>query len=335
MSFKEANKAGQLAQLNTLARNALAHYGMVDARLTLLNYTNNAVYEVNGDVHAVLRVHRPENRTQAGINAELAWLSAIREATDLIVPQPLAPLYEGALGDEGLQSSVVLFGWIDGQSIKPFELTLAQARQIGRFAAHLHTFSERFTPDNGFDRPQLDWEGLFGARSPYQSDTENELFSADQRQIMQEVAQRTQDVMQMIGKEAHNYGMIHADLIAKNILFNGEQIAAIDFDDCGFGYYLYDLAPFLWGAHYEPVYREQRAALWEGYTEIRPQPPAYGDYVEAFVAARHVASCRWLAGNIHNPNIKGRAEQIIADRVEEMKHFLTTGELIMGRGMQF
>ena len=334
MSFKEANKEGQLAHLNTLARNALAHYGMADANLSLLNYTNNAVYEVNGDVHAVLRVHRPDNRTQAGINAELAWLSAIHEATDLIVPQPLAPLYEGALGDD-LKSAVVLFGWIDGQSIKPLDLTLAQARQIGSFAAHLHTFSERYTPENEVDRPQLDWEGLFGNRSPYQSDTENELFSTEQRQIMQEVAQRTQAVMQMIGKDAHHYGMIHADLIAKNLLFNGGQSAAIDFDDCGFGYYLYDLAPFLWGAHYEPVYREQRTALWEGYTEIRPQPPAFEAYVEAFVAARHVASCRWLAGNSHNPNIKGRAEHIIAERVEEMKHFLNTGELTMGRGMQF
>lgn len=333
MTFKEANKEGQLAQLNTLAQGALAHFGMADATLRLLNYTNNAVYEVNGDVHAVLRVHRPTNRTTAAINAELAWLSAIREQTDLIVPQPLAPVYEGVLGDD--ESAVVLFGWIDGQSIMPLELTLAQAEQIGTFAAHLHTFSERFVPQASFDRPQLDWEGLFGERSPYQSDTESELFTAEQRQIMQEVAQRAQEVMTMIGKDTQNYGMIHADLIAKNILFNGDEIAAIDFDDCGFGFYLYDLSPFLWGAHYEPVYREQRAALWEGYTAIRPQPAVYAEYVEAFVAARHVASCRWLAGNSHNPNIKGRAPQIIAERVEEMKHFLRTGELTMGRGMQF
>ena len=37
-------------------------------------------------------------------------------------------------------------------------------------------------------------------------------------------------------------GLIHGDLHQENTLFTGDVAAAIDFDDCGWGYHLYDIA---------------------------------------------------------------------------------------------
>jgi Ser/Thr protein kinase RdoA (MazF antagonist) len=39
--------------------------------------------------------------------------------------------------------------------------------------------------------------------------------------------------------------VIHADYILGNCRFRGRTPGVLDFDDCGWGYFLYDLAPLL------------------------------------------------------------------------------------------
>ncbi len=329
MTFKALDRDQKLDHLLNFAHRTLQHFGMQGATLTMLNYTNNAVYAVEGDTKAILRVHRPNNRTHSQIAGELAWLNTIRRDTTLRVPQPLAEVYTGDLTEDE-QTYAVLFGWITGESKRAVEMTPAQSQQLGAFIGHLHNHSEQIASAGDFNRPALNWEGIFGKQSPYQSDAENELFTDEQRTTLQQVAAKVRETMDMIGTDTHNYGMIHADMIAKNVLFDGDDIAVIDFDDCATGYFLYDLAPFLWGAHYAPVYRQQRQALWEGYSSIRPQSPDHMKHIDAFVAARHVASCRWVAGNIHNPKIREQAPFLIDARVEELQHFLESGELHTG-----
>ncbi len=48
--------------------------------------------------------------------------------------------------------------------------------------------------------------------------------------------------MDDLPKGRDNYGLIHADLRLANVLVNGDQIGIIDFDDCGHGWFLYELA---------------------------------------------------------------------------------------------
>ena len=44
------------------------------------------------------------------------------------------------------------------------------------------------------------------------------------------------------GKGSNVYGLIHADLGTKaNVLFHKGEARAIDFDDSGYGYWMYDL----------------------------------------------------------------------------------------------
>lgn len=46
-------------------------------------------------------------------------------------------------------------------------------------------------------------------------------------------------------QQASRFGLIHADLRLANLLVDGELTRIIDFDDCGFGWYLHDLASAL------------------------------------------------------------------------------------------
>lgn len=321
----------QLAHLTRTAQVVLHQYGLPEAQIQPIMYVNNAVFAVNsGDQKFTLRLHRRGLKKREWIEAEMCWLSAIRQDTALCVPLPVSTLKGDFIAQaevEGMDEPLncTLLGWVEGVFYKTSELSLEQVRLLGGFLARLHQYSATFQPESDFQLPRLDWEGLFGENSPYQSD--EKFFTSEQVGVFDAVAARTREIIAALGETRENFGLIHADFIAKNYLFNGDTVCAIDFNDCAFGYYLYDLAPPLLQFSIEPAYPAMKDALWEGYTAIHPVSESYRNHLETFVAARHVASCRWIVGNLHNPSVRERAPEIIRDRVGELRRFLETGRL--------
>lgn len=297
-------------------------------------YVNNAVFEVHtpDGGHFALRLHRPGNKRLEWIKSELVWLTAISRNTSLCVAQPIPTIDNEPVAFTqvlGLNEPVVctLFSWIEGHFERTDTVSLQQVRATGKFLARLHHYSTIFDLPDGFIRPRLDDDGLFGAKLAYDPGTGAALFTDEHHATFQQVEERVRQVMRELDTSKETFGLIHADFIMKNMLFRDDEVCAIDFDDCGWGYYLYDLAPLLLQFKDEPRYPELRDALWEGYTAHRPLPDTYRNYIETFIAARHLLSCRWLAGNLHNPRIRERAPELIASRVTELRRFLKTGSI--------
>lgn len=329
MTFQSLDSDAQLARLTQAAQSALAAYGLQAAHLIPQRVIHNAVFRVEiSDATFALRIAR--HSTEAHLYSELTWLEAITRATHLCVPHPVrtrsGALMTPVAGIDAL-AYASLFSWIEGDGVSPQDMTIVQGRQLGAFLAQLHQFAAAFQPPPAFDRPRLDWEGLFGTRSPYNPGDGVRLFQPDQLAVFDAVAEHTRAVMQALGETPATFGLIHADFIAKNYLFQGKIVCALDFDNCAYGFYLYDLAPPLLQFSGEPRYALLKAALWEGYTSLLPLPETYRADLEILIAARHVASCRWIASNLDNPKIRERAPQIIRDRVAELRDFLQTGRL--------
>ena len=331
--FDTLSHEQQFARLAAAAETVLPQFGLVDADVTPLMYINNAVFAVDHrSGQYALRLHRRGHKRAEWIDSEMRWLGDLCDQTDLCVPRPIAT-QDGALRTqvqvEGLDEPLpcVLVTWVEGDSCPPEIITPKHAAQIGEFLARLHHFSAAYAPPAGFARPRLDWEGLFGERSPYNPGDGAQMIQPEQVAVMDAVAERVRQVMQALDTDESGFGLIHADLIAKNTLFTDDQVCAIDFDECAFGYYLYDLAPVLLQYSPLPGYGDLKDALWTGYTGIRPLPAHDRDHLETFVAGRHVASMRWIVGNLHNPRIRERAPQILADRTDELRAFLETGVL--------
>ena len=116
-------------------------------------------------------------------------------------------------------------------------------------------------------------------------------------------------------------------MLLQNILFHEGEVRALDFEYCGWGYYLYDLTPLLWQLKPQSRYPELEQALWDGYTSIRPLSSRHRELLETFIAGRQVASMRWVAANRHNPAYQGKVEGILAQRTVELQGFLETGML--------
>jgi len=338
--FAALDYDAQLDCLTRAAHAALHAYGLVGASVTHVLYVNNATFRVqssDGSAYA-LRLHRPGHKPAAWIESELRWLRALHRDTGLRAPLPVATA-DGALltgiAVEGVDAPLAcaLFAWIDGASPTWEHIRLDQIGAAGAYLAHLHDFSSRFVPPPAFARPRLDWEGLFGEDSPYNPGEGAAIFTAQQRAVFAQVEARVGAVMDTLGQSPETFGLIHADFIVKNFLFAGDDLCVIDFDDCGWGYYLYDLAPLLTQMKGEPRYADIYQAYWDGYTRVRPLPPTHQAHLETFIAARHLASCRWIAGHLHNPRIRERAMDILAARTVELRRFLETGAITQ-RGEQ-
>lgn len=322
---------GRLALLENAAPRAGGRFGLEVQRVTRLPSLTRAVFALDSAAgRYVLRMHAADERSDQ-LESLLRWLQALA-TTGLCVPRPLT-LADGRLlaeievaGLPGVQRCSLLT-WLPGESLKPEQLTPGHARAMGELLARLHDCAAGWQPPAGFARPRLNAEGLFGRCSPCAPDSAAGLFSAELRRIMAAVEERTRALMQRLDAEADAFGLIHADLIAKNCLFVAHGVCALDFDHCAWGYYLYDLAPAMLQFSALPAREALAEALWRGYTARRPMPSQRRDDLETLVAARLVASCRWLAANRRVPTVRAQMGQLLTQRTATLRDYLATGRL--------
>ena len=337
--FSRLDLAAQQALLLDLATDAICQWDLSVDALSWLTYSSNAVFALRAaGARYVLRLSLASRVNESRLRSELAWLRAIRQRTDLLAPNPVALCLAGA---ERLYVAVshdrlpppqrvfcVLFEHIEGRRKSARELNALDCRRIGRYLGELHKGAQIDRPAD-FDRPRLDWQGLFGAESPYQSADESRALAARQRDVFAEVAARVGQVMARLEGERETFGLIHGDLLSKNALFGRDAVAALDFEFSGWGYFLYDLAPLLWELRGERRgdFVPLEDALLDGYRSARRFARIDRDALESFIAARQLASCRWLLQNRHHSHLRAAAPDLIRQRTAELKIFLSSGVL--------
>jgi Ser/Thr protein kinase RdoA (MazF antagonist) len=72
-----------------------------------------------------------------------------------------------------------------------------------------------------------------------------------------------------------------------NCQFSHGRVQVLDFDDCGFGYFLYDMCPLLGNLKNSAQYATLLRAFLAGYRSIRPLDPDYEPHIDVLIAARH------------------------------------------------
>ena len=317
-TFASLRRRGQLGRLRRLGHTALAAYGLDGARLTLLRHEYNTTFRVEAPGGPyVLRINRPQVHTAVTIESEMAWLGALRRDTDLGVPEPI-PARDGspvvvARGAGVPEPRVcVLLRWLDGR-FSDRRLTPAQLRRVAVLEARLHEHAAHWTPHSGFLRPRVDTLTDAGkidsiARSataarlgdhPTREDGDRAvrlveaLVSADDAALFGRALEMVRATTRKLAGEADSFGLIHGDLHCENFLFHRGAVRAIDFDDCGWGFHLYDLALTLWELEERPRYDELRGALLEAYAEERPLPHDYATHLQALFVLRRMQMLMW------------------------------------------
>ena len=310
--FRDLTRRSRLYRLRELAKEALNVYGMDDARLSFIQYFENIIYRVDTPVSEMtsstidpytpgrylLRIHAMGDAE--AIASELTWLAALSQEAGLSVPAPV-PTLEGKLLTTiitpGMPKGriVSLMRWLDGKRIRhawqPKHLTA-----LGRAVAQLHTFSAGWQPPHEFSRPHWDWDSQLGG-SMFEDSLEVLVGSMPEKfqEPFQVISREAKQAMAALGKDSDAYGLIHADLYPENVLFKAGKAFPIDFEDCGYGYWMWDIAVALclwaWGKDWGRLCD----AFQEGYAQIRTLPEAQWAQLDFFVATQFATMLLWAS----------------------------------------
>ena len=94
---------------------------------------------------------------------------------------------------------------------------------------------------------------------------------------------------------------------------DGARVTFIDFDDCGFGFRLFDLATALLRNRGEPDYQTIHRSLLEGYLAVRPLLRAQLGHLPLFLLLRALTYIGWAGARPELQDSKARLRRYVAD----------------------
>lgn len=328
MTSQAADKADRLSRLIAHLVAAYELPPVVDiSRLTngavnrvyALRLSESAIARDTGHraTRIVLRIHRAGYRTPDQTRSELLFVDALSRRLDqtVSIPRPLrtgngdlvVDIPDGA-GDSSQttgQQHCDLMTWVDGRELVPgqgFGPTAAYA--IGAALAHIHNVSSEFVPQPQLALPRWDTT-MFTTDSPYHPPGgPDDLLAGADLDLFHSIAHRTSKVFAQLENEPGATGIIHGDYILGNCLVRrrdrGWQVTVLDFDGCGWGYYLYDLCPVLGNmAGYpgsiagNPRFHILRRNYLAGYRSVRDLPADWESHIPLLMAARNANHALW------------------------------------------
>jgi Ser/Thr protein kinase RdoA (MazF antagonist) len=339
--MSNAERAQKQRRQLRLAERVLRQYGMGSgSHLTVLRERNyKKLFRVVSPSHGAFALHmhrtagidegalhspegllsRRGRNTEAALRSQLLWIMALSREAGVLVPEPV-PTLEGALtsrASDGKGRDVrrcYLLRWAPGQ-IKIQDLELSDLRMAGLYMARLHSHAEGFSVPDGFLRPERGWEFVFGDAEPLWDKGRN-FYSSDEMEVFHAAAERVESHLKSLEKSKEVFGIIHGDLHRRNLVFHEDSsgnktVCALDFDHCGWGYYLYDLAVTV---RYLQAYGEDAApmcdAFLEGYQRERPLRGG----------PEHLAACQVMRlVELVNLTLVRREDAIVAKRRDKLR----------------
>jgi Ser/Thr protein kinase RdoA (MazF antagonist) len=284
-------------EIDEVAAEALARYGLAGAAATLCNVSENHTYRVENAGRAyALRIHRPSYRTAREIASELRWVDALRE--DGAVETPAAvPAADGERVVDLGSHHVVLFEWLPGVTPEPDGAELAAGfRTLGAVSARMHRHARAWRPPPGFARPRWDYEHTLGAHGHWGAWQEGLGMGREERALLERLDATIARRLAAYG-QGERFGLVHADIRLANLLVDGGHVRVIDFDDSGFSWFMYDFATSVSFMEDHPRVPELRAAWVEGYRSVAPLGGRDEAELETFVLLRRLLLVAWIGSH--------------------------------------
>jgi len=273
----------------------LDHYDLMVTGYEHVRTSENVVFRLqtdNGRYYA-LRIRRIIGDYQEQIASELMVLHDFHTRTGADIPAPLAAR-SGELfcmvNDGGHDYMCIIFNWVSGVHLGGNKITSAHMASMARSVAQLHGFSSAYRPPAGFVRPVYDDGWFFGEKSWTAGDEFMKQIEPQACSYLRDVNDLIRARLKEYPRTAQTFGLIHYDLHAGNFLFDDGKANMIDFDECGFGWYLFDLAHILFEFIGDPRFDAFKEVVAKTYGRGR----CSDSDLNLFLALQGIAYMNWL-----------------------------------------
>ncbi|MEO1819116.1 phosphotransferase [Pseudomonas sp.] len=295
------------SQLTQLALRALKAYpDPVQGELRLLCRSENATFVIETPTQRyALRLHRGHYHDQQAIESELMWLDALR-AADIQAPEALYDRQGERVQKlqlDGEHRYAVIFHWMDGE-MPTTDVSPEAFYQLGEITAQLHQHSRQWQAPAAFKRIIWNHETMVGPQGHWGDWRAASGLPAEDHPLIEAALSQIQQSLVEYGQSPERYGLIHADLRLTNLLRHQQQTRVIDFDDCGQGWYLHDLAAALSFEEHHP-----NAPLWAerwlaGYQAHCPLSAADLAILPSLFLQRRLQMTAWIASHAETETVR-------------------------------
>jgi Ser/Thr protein kinase RdoA (MazF antagonist) len=255
-----------------------------------------------------MRVHRPDYRTDAEIRSEIEWMGALA-AAGLRTPAAL-PTRDGELLARARAAGVPqprqcdLFRWVSGEPVGTLEGGVAAGREaarhsyelLGELAARVHEHGAQWKRPEGFSRPVWDADALVGEDPVFGRFWELGGLDAERLRVLFAARDRARERLEALPRTPDRWGLLHGDFLPENILMDARGPQLIDFDDCGEGWYGFELATGLFPLLRQEIFDDVLDAYLRGYRRVRALDEEGLDALPSFLMARGLSYLGWPVG---------------------------------------
>jgi len=315
--YQELTRRGRILRWREVAERALATFGLQGAQYRFNHESGNVSFRVfdrenaratDADLYLsgqyVLRLHQDGYQETDAIRSELIWLDALRRDADLPVPEPIRSM-DGELLVEVEHPGIPmprrcsLLRWVRGR-LTERGIAPSHIHAMVRTMALMHEHASAWVMPKGFTRWRYTWDGLYGADNVagVEAGVVYDRMIDSVRPLFDEATSALREVMGSLGEGPEAFGLIHADISpGSNILFWRGEARPIDFDDCAFGYWMFDIGVGLAPCSTRPDWPGLREAFKTGYESVRALPESQWRFLELFVSAWYAFEIFWAAAD--------------------------------------
>lgn len=302
-----------ISHLTIIKSKAIRDYRISFCDITLLRRSENTTFQLtdlNGKKY-ILRINRSDYHTFCELNGELCWMKMLEAETELILPHVYLNIHGSAISacpdgcDYGQFYSV--FSYIDGTSTDVHTLSEQTdlLYEIGKTAAIMHS-QVIHSPEAGqLCRFHWDIPDLIGPQSRWGNWEIHPLLTENQKHTFHAYLSKIIPMIESYGKTNTHFGIIHGDLHPGNFIKTKKGLAIIDFDDCGYGYFLYEIGCSL--MQYNDNLKVLANAWISGYETIRTLSPDDKKMLIPFILFRRIIRIAWMASHADSDTAKASA----------------------------
>jgi Ser/Thr protein kinase RdoA (MazF antagonist) len=221
--------------------------------------------------------------TETEVRSQLEYMDFLASG-GIPVVNAMATLAGDRIAKAG-DTHALLFKWIDGQALDE-TLDAASIQESGALLAQLHVRSREFQPSADFHRRS--WREIYAPKDNSWLDgffADGVMDSAG-HDALRSAVERTNAAVARLSEDPSVFGMIHADFHPTNLLRNKNGLHIIDFDDCGWAHWLFDItwpAALLAKKHGSTL--DFLGEYLRGYEQVRPLSAVERELLPEFMLA--------------------------------------------------